>query len=108
MQGALAQPAAAPAGTPVAASRPAGCVTFGTPRHFRESLNYSYSCRAAPATGGGLTAQDFQNAMMGLSGEARQREPTAELRDVLRGDQIVNSGVLSDPEGKFDRVIIVV
>lgn len=77
LQGALAQPAAAPASTPAAATRPAG---------------------AAPATGGGLTAQDFQNAMMGLSGEARPREPTAELRDVLRGDQIVNSGALSDPQ----------
>ena len=46
--------------------------------------------------------------MMGLSGEARPREPTAELRDVLRGDQIVNSGALSDPQGSSTYLLLII
>jgi hypothetical protein len=80
----------------------------------------SASSQGTPATpaaaldaSGVFSAQDFQNAMMGVNASATASSPAPSsqhhqpsssqavgLQDVLRADQVVASGVLSDPDGE--------
>lgn len=68
----------------------------------------SSSSTSAADTSGVFSAQDFQSAMMGTNAGAatpahsQQQQAGAAplgLQEVLRADQVVASGVLSDPEG---------
>ncbi|CAM9760073.1 unnamed protein product, partial [Hapterophycus canaliculatus] len=49
--------------------------------------------------GGGLTAADFQRAMMNISGMMPQQQRRAlSLNDVVDADAIEGMGILDDPE----------
>ena len=49
---------------------------------------------------GALSAQDFQNAMMGGAAGAANAN-RSDLNEVLRPDQVIGTGILRDPEGMF-------
>eukprot|EP00752_Nemacystus_decipiens_P008109 g7249.t1 len=64
-----------------------------------EELKHTGEGFLASGAGGGLTAADFQRAMMSISGMMpQQRKPPISLNDVVDADKIEEMGVLEDPE----------